>query len=131
VQDYCNEHNLQSKVELKQPKRERKQRTTTVKERASDTKNISFQMFKDGKSIAEIAEERKLSLITIENHISYYVGNGELPIADLVKFHKQQAIEKAAELFGTTSLKALKENLPEEISYGEIKMVLAAMQGNS
>jgi hypothetical protein len=45
----------------------------------------------------------------------------------MVDVHKQKAIHKAAGLFGTSSLKTLKENLPEDISYGEIKMVLASI----
>ncbi len=50
-----------------------------------------------------------------------------MEIDDLVDKPQQQAIKKAAELFGVASLKTLKENLPEEISYGEIRMVLAAI----
>ena len=40
---------------------------------------------------------------------------------------KQKAIIKASELYGKNSLKTLKENLPEEVSYGDIRMVLASM----
>ncbi len=47
---------------------------------------------------------------------------------DFVAKDKQEMILKAAELFGVTSLKTLKENLPEEINYGEIRMVVTSMK---
>jgi len=127
VQDYCNENSLQTKIDLKQSKRERQPKTTRLTERASDTKNLSFQLYTAGKTIKEIAEERNLSLTTIETHLSFYIPSGQLDINELVKSERQQAIKKAAEIFGTDSLRVLKENLPEEITYGDIRMVLASM----
>lgn len=123
VQDYCNEHKLETRIQLKQPKRERKK----AAERSSDTRRLSFIMFKQGKSINEIAEERSLSTSTIESHLSYYILTGELLIDDLVDNAKQQAIQQAAATHGTASLRLLKDNLPEEISYGDIRMVLASL----
>ncbi len=125
VQDYCIAYKLETRIGLKQPKRERKQ----IDERPSDTKRITFQMYKGGKTIKEIAEERELSVNTIETHLSYYISKQELQIDEFVDNQKQHAIQKAAETFGTVSLKVLKDNLPEEISYGEIKMALAAIAG--
>lgn len=125
VLNYCNEHKLDTRIHLKQPKRERKQKATAPIERSTDTRRITYAMFKQGKTIAKIAEERNLVSNTIESHLSYYITSGDLLIDDLVDSNKQHAIKKAAQLFGTLSLKILKENLPEEITYGEIKMVLA------
>ncbi|MCW3107215.1 MAG: recQ [Segetibacter sp.] len=129
VQDYCTGYKLQTRINLKQPKRERKQTSASI-ERASDTKRVTLQMYKEGKMISEIAEQRNLSVNTIETHLSFYIAKHELQITDFVETHKQRAIQKAAEVFGTISLKVLKDNLPEEISYGEIRMVLAAMAAN-
>lgn len=125
VQDYCNEQKLETRIQLKQPKRERKQKSPSI-ERSSDTRRISFTMFKQGRSVSEIAEERNLSTMTIESHLSYYITSGDLLIDDLVDEPMQQVILKAAQLFGTSSLKVLKENLSEEVSYGDIRMVLAS-----
>ncbi len=125
ILNYCKEHRLETRIHLKQPKRERKQKTNAPIERPTDTRHITYTMFKQGKTIAEIAEERNLVSNTIESHLSYYITSGDLLIDDLLDINKQQAIKKAAQLFGTTSLKVLKENLPGEITYGEIRMVLA------
>ena len=130
VQDYCLEHKLQTRINLKQLKRERKERPAAT-DRSSDTRQVSYSMFKQGKTIAEIAEERALNSGTIESHLSYYVASGEIPISDLADKSKQEAVKKAAEIFGTDSLRILKDNLPQEISYGEIRMVLAAIENNN
>jgi ATP-dependent DNA helicase RecQ len=65
--------------------------------------------------------------MTVEGHLSYYISKGDLQINNFVDTSKQQAIKQAAELFGAEPLRTLKENLPEEITYGEIRMVLASM----
>lgn len=123
VQDYCNEHGLDTRIELKQPKRERK--TYTARERETDTKKFSFDLFKQGMSIESIAEHRKLSPNTIESHLAYYVSKSELELTSLVPVDKIELIEAAIKRYGKSSLKQLKENLPEEISYGEIRLVVA------
>jgi ATP-dependent DNA helicase RecQ len=128
IQDYCRENRLESKIHLKQPKRERKQKATVVRERPSETKRLSLEMFTNGMTFSEIAEARSLSPSTIESHLSSYIISGELEINDVVTKVKQQRIKSAVSTFGSTSLKVLKENLPAEINYGEIKMVLASME---
>jgi ATP-dependent DNA helicase RecQ len=126
IQDYCNEHNLGSQIELKQPKKTKKTNKTTVpRERASDTKRVSYEMYREGKSINEIAAERQLALTTIETHLSYYITTGELDINTFVKEDKQELIAEAVHKYGRLSLKLIKDNLPEEISYGEIRMMVA------
>ncbi len=123
VQDYCNEHGLDTRIELKQPKRERK--TSATRERETDTKKASLDLFKQGMSIESIAEYRKLSPNTIETHLAYYVSKSELELSSLVPADKIELIDAAIKRYGKSSLKQLKENLPEEISYGEIRMVVA------
>lgn len=127
IRQYCAAHKLETKIRLKQPKRERRQTSTMPAEKANSTFRTSFNMFREGKSVNDIAAERKLSVQTIENHLSAFISSGELSIGDLVSAEKQQAINKAAQAYGTTSLKTLKENLPEEVSYGDIKIVLTSL----
>ena len=123
IHDYCNEHSLTTRIELKKPARSKK--TTLPRERESDTKRSSYEMYRSGKSIAEIAVERQLAQTTIETHLSYYITTGELDINTFVPPDKQELIEPAVIKYGRLSLKLLKDNLPEEISYGEIRMMVA------
>ncbi len=123
VQDFCNANNLVSKIELKQPKKTKK--ASAPRERASDTKRISLELYNQDRSIADIAAERHLAVTTVETHLSYYITTGELDINDFVPYDKQELIEPAVTKYGRLSLKLLKDNLPEEISYGEIRMMVA------
>ncbi|HBE41865.1 MAG TPA: helicase, partial [Bacteroidales bacterium] len=74
---YCTKENIEPPdLSLTEKKKEKK-----VKE---ETKKISYDLFREGKTVAEIAEERKLSINTIEEHLAYYVGKGEIPIGRFV-----------------------------------------------
>jgi hypothetical protein len=61
-----------------------------------ETKKISYDLFKQGKAISQIAEERKLNITTIEGHLAYYVGTGEIPIN---KFISQEITDLIASHF--------------------------------
>jgi ATP-dependent DNA helicase RecQ len=113
-------------MDLKRVKKVRK--SAAPRERASDTKRVSFDMFRSGNSLEDIAENRQLSVSTIETHLSYYITTGELDINEIVSEDKQELIAQAMQKFGRLGLRQLKDNLPEEISYGEIKM-MAALTG--
>jgi hypothetical protein len=124
VQNYCTKNNLESNMSSKQvnPKRERKGKSNEIK---TDTKTLSYNLFREGKSVAEIAKERNMAIVTIEGHLASFVGNGGIDINKLVPLEKQLLIKAAIKLHGIESYKTLKENLPEGISYGEIRMVVA------
>ena len=70
--------------------------------------------------------KRNLSISTIDGHLAYFVGTGDIDINDLVGKEKQKLINDAAARHGFTSHKTLIDNLPKDISYGELRMVLAA-----
>jgi ATP-dependent DNA helicase RecQ len=128
VRQFCTKHNLETRIQLKQLKRERKQKSPG--EKISSTFQLTYNLYRQGKPISVIAEERKLSIQTIESHLSYFISDGELSIDQLVNKNKQAAIAKAAEFHGTKSLKTLKENLDTDVSYGDIRMVLASMSND-
>ena len=124
VQDYCTRHDLETNMTSKEPvlKRTKKPASDEVK---TDTKMISFNLYKQGKSIQEIATERKMVASTIEGHLSTFVSSGELNIDELVSEKKLLLIKEAAKVHGLESFKILKENLPDNITYNEIRMVIA------
>jgi len=103
-------------------------RTGQEPEIKTDTKKASFDLYKQGKSIEEIAKERNLNSNTVENHLSFFVSIGELDIHSLITQEKVFMVKAGIEKFGNTSSKTLKENLPDHISYGEIKMVMASIK---
>ena len=125
VQSFCERHGLETNMEAKSvnPKRERKPKDTETK---TDTKTVSFDLYKSGKDVASIAKERNLSTSTIDGHLAYFVGTGEIDINELVTTEKRKLIVAAIAKHGIASHKTLIDNLPKEISYGEVRMVVAA-----
>ncbi len=124
VADYCHENELKSRMHLKVPKRERKERP----ERETDTKQRSFDLFKLGNSIEDIAGVRGLSAVTIESHLAFYIQQGKLSIDQVIDVTKIPEIKKAIEQVGGKALTPIKERLGEKYSFGEIKMVMADME---
>jgi len=121
VAEYCREHKLTSRIQLKTPKRQRREK----REKETDTKQQSFELFNQGHIIEKIAELRELSTTTIEGHLAFYVQQGKLSIDQLMDTSKIPAIQKAIGEVGGSALAPVKELLGENYSYGEIRMVMA------
>ena len=103
----------------------KEQKPVTVVESEEKT----FELFGLGKNIEEIAKERNLEISTIYSHLHNLVANNYLSISDVVPEEKiQQVIEVYNQFKNEPRLKELKEKLPENISYGEIKCVLADLK---
>jgi hypothetical protein len=125
VESYCSRYNVKTNMAAKaaNPKRERKEKSPEEK---TDTKTLSFNLFKEGKSVAEIARERNFAISTIEGHLAWFVGTGEIDINKMVSVEKQALIKEAVKIHGSLSHKTLIDNLPGDVSYGEIRLVMAA-----
>lgn len=93
-----------------------------------DTKAETFRMYKEGMSIKEIAEARSLTTGTVENHMAHFVKAGDLKIDDVVSTMHQKFIRGVVKTFNKAyTLSDIKNLLPGDYSYAEIKMVLADM----
>ncbi|GAB2840855.1 helix-turn-helix domain-containing protein [Ferruginibacter profundus] len=127
VEEFCSRNGLETNMHAlpKKAAKEKlmREKNTVIK---TDTKTLSFNLYKEGKTIAEIAEERKLSVATIEGHLLPFIGDGKIDLNELVPVKKQQLILDAVAIHGSLSHKTLIENLPDTITYSDIKMVLAA-----
>ncbi|WDP90140.1 MAG: AAA family ATPase [Desulfobacter sp.] len=93
------------------------------KEKGPGTKAVTLAFFSQGMSAEEIAEERGLAFSTIHGHLCHYVETGELDIDRLVAPETQAAVE--AVVSDGLSLTQIKTRLADDVSYGEIKAVLA------
>jgi ATP-dependent DNA helicase RecQ len=124
VAAYCRDHNLASRIHLKTPKRQRRER----REKETDTKQQSLQLFKQGHTIEKIAELRGFSSITIEGHLAFYIQQGELSIDQLMDTSKIYAIQKALDQVDGKALSPVKELLGKNYSYGEIRMTMAHLE---
>jgi ATP-dependent DNA helicase RecQ len=129
IVNYCKQHNLESKISLKSPKRERERKPKAKPTGPNSTQQESFTLFKAGMGVDEIAKVRGLSVITIEGHLSVFVKSGQIDVSEITAPEKIPAIKDAIEKYGDAQLSPLKEVLGEGYSYGEIKAVIAWMQG--
>ena len=127
VNDYCELHNIESNMaaKLASPKRERKTKTTTTDK--IDTKESTYSLFKEGKTIAEIAVIRNLAIQTIEGHIAAFIEKGLVDINSLISKEKYEEIAKVMKDRGEKTLTDLKPLLPNA-SFGEMRMVEAALK---
>ncbi len=89
-----------------------------------ETKKISYDLFKEGKTISQIAEERKLSITTIEGHLAHYVSIGELPISKFVSQEKADLIASHFEGREDLTMGPVKDALGEKVSWSEIRFVV-------
>jgi ribonuclease D len=99
------------------------------KEDKKPTKQISFELFKAGLSIKEIAKERSLTAGTIENHLANYITSGDIDVLELIELKRYKNIRNQIEAAGEVKgLTALKEKVDGSITYMELKMVLMSME---
>jgi ATP-dependent DNA helicase RecQ len=112
---------------LKQPKREKKQRSRR-NEKGQSTYDVSLEMFREGFSVDEIARVRGMTRSTIEIHLVRFIQTGEITIEDFVPESKIEPIKDAIERFRDIgAISPIKEFLGESYTYGEIRAVLATM----
>jgi ATP-dependent DNA helicase RecQ len=125
VYSYSLAKGLTSRISQKAAKRERKAKPKVGK--ISDTFTHTYTLYKEGKSVNEIAQERGLSPTTVEGHLSRFIQAGELDVYEFVNEAKIPAIKYAVENHGSAMLAPLKEALGDAYTYGEIKAVIAWM----
>lgn len=98
-----------------------------VKEKKTPTREQTYRLFKQGKTTGEIAKERGLTVGTVETHLIPYIADGELSIDNFVSKAKQKQILKALENFKSEAgLNPVKASLPDDISYSDIRLVMAS-----
>ena len=85
----------------------------------------SYLMYKSGKSIDEIAVERKFAVTTIEGHLARYVKNGKLNAVDFVEPGKLDQIKQVITEIGERQATLIKQKLGDEFSYADIRFAVA------
>jgi ATP-dependent DNA helicase RecQ len=130
LKNYCVKNGLSSRIRQKTAKPKLTSGRTGSR-RGADTKEETFNLYRSGKSIPEIAAERSLAVTTIEGHLSYFVQTGDIDVLNFVKEEKIPAIKDAIETYGYARLSPLKEVLGDDYSYGEIRAVIGWMNRNT
>ena len=118
IEIYCEENRINKLNEQK-------------KEDKKSTKQISFELFKKGLAIKEIAIERSLTSGTVESHLASYIPSGEIDVLELIPIKKYQKMVKAIEAIEFKNLTHLKENMDKSYTFMELRMVLLSLELNS
>ena len=122
IQHYCDENNIEKgEIPLKvNPRKEKKPKI--------NSKKASFDLFKSGKTVTEIAQERGFAASTIESHLAHYVGLGEL---DVKHFVKEEKLKKIVDYFNSVKNRGFNEaksHFGDEVSYSELRMGLSYLE---
>ncbi|MBM7649615.1 ATP-dependent DNA helicase RecQ [Bacillus ectoiniformans] len=91
----------------------------------NDSHLVTLELHQNQLSINEIAAKRELAVSTVENHLMQCVEQGlDVDIDSLIPQSWMPLLKSAVEEAGREKLKPIKEKLPEEVTYGMIKMFL-------
>jgi len=88
-----------------------------------DSKRLTLELFKEGKSIVEIAEERSLAVSTIENHLNGFVLTGEVEVEKLVEKNVLEKLQQVCAA-GDLSASRIKAVMGDEAGFFEIRAYL-------
>jgi hypothetical protein len=119
IQKYCEEHKLSTNLMSS---------SNPPPPNPSDTKHVSFTLFQGGKSIEQIAAERKLAHTTIEGHLAHFIGLGQLDIYSVLAREKVTEIHEFFTSQPSASAAEARAHFGEKFSYGELKMVINNLQ---
>ncbi len=117
ITGYCNTNNLET-ADVEEPEKKKK----------PNTKQITFDMWKEGKSITQIATERNLAETTVEGHLEHFVEQGKISVDRFVEINK---LLKIAGFFNNrkdATLSEAKETLGDDFSYSELRFVRAHLK---
>lgn len=122
---------INERLSLKRLERE-KEISATLKEKKSTGKpkkgasaELSYEMFKEGKTLEEIATERQYAVSTIEGHLAQYVAKGEIPATKFVDKTKCEQIIKAYKAVDSSAMGDIKSVLGDEFTYSDIRFAMA------
>ena len=127
ITKYCTSENIEINDTISSNAESVKSNKTPKK---GETQQISFRMFKEGLSVKEISEKRELKPQTIETHLSAFIKDGSITISEILGDKKSNEIisEIKVEDYANLSLGELKANLEDKYTWGELRMVLSAIE---
>ncbi|MFG6687606.1 helix-turn-helix domain-containing protein [Mariniflexile sp. HNIBRBA6329] len=118
IRAYCDENGIETSTDVDIFETEKS------KEKKVDTKKVSLELFKSGKNIEEIANERELNENTIFGHLASFIPSGEIMVSDLMLNKHFNELKETIPKKTFENLSDLKNQLGDKFSYGEIRLVL-------
>jgi len=95
----------------------------SAKPKKGDSNKMSLQLFREGKSVQEIAKIRELAASTVESHLAAFILTGEIDVHEILSPQKVITILKAIEETEGAGSSAVRNALGENYSYSDIRAV--------
>lgn len=108
---------------FRKPKRTK--RSNTVKKEKKNTYEETLKLLEAGKKPKAIAEERKLTIQTIYNHLSKLITQEKISIGQVMAQERYDLIKRRLNTFEGESLTEMKEHLGDGFSWEEVKLYRA------
>lgn len=88
----------------------------------------TYDLYQENLSLADLAQKRGLTVSTIIKHLLKLEAKGyKIDLRQYLDPQKDQLVQEAIEAVGSQSLKALKDWLGEDVTYGDIELTLAIL----
>ena len=84
----------------------------------------SLRLYKGGKTIEEIAQERAMATSTIEGHLASFIPSGEIDIHDFLTEEDLKDIHVVIKTIDGFSTTPLKQHFGERFTFGQLKMAM-------
>ncbi|MBE9136587.1 DNA helicase RecQ [Nodosilinea sp. LEGE 07088] len=123
IRQFCADHGLASDPgaggRRPRPSRERRQ---TV----GDTHRLTLELYRQGRSLQEIADQRGLKASTVASHLERLIHQGEaVDIDQVVEPDQQRTIRSALAEMEGASLTEIRDRIGAAVSYEDIRLVRA------
>ncbi len=89
---------------------------------------ISFEMFQEGNSIQEIAENRAYTEATILKHLTVHIESGQIKPEKFIVKEKKDLIYKAVNEISSLRLTPIFEHLEKKVPYEELRVAVSAFK---
>lgn len=132
IRSYCSENHIKPKRIPKSGGKSSSSKKQSPRKGSgvNSSNNITLQMYRSGKSVEAIASERGIKPSTVETHLAVYVERGMIDLEDMVDPDKIPAIRQAISEDDSGFLREIKDKLGPEVTYGDIRFVMADMKGS-
>ncbi len=118
IREYCDENNIETSKDIELFE------IATPKRKKGDTKRLSLELFKNGKSPEQIAFERELNINTVFGHLASFIALGEVKITDLISEKHYKELKEIIPKYKFDNLSDLKHQIDNKYTYGELRLVL-------
>lgn len=117
------------KVNQEKPKKVNKEEPRDETGKKLSTFECSYGLYNQGNTVEQIAEKRGLNQSTIEGHLARYVASGDIDVHEFVDADTLEKVEAYCENHPEEkALKPIFEHFDAKISYGVLRMAIAAIR---